>query len=1062
MLIKLIISNQNITPASVAHQIIHGGLLCSLKKRSSLGEVLHQREEYFRSARERIKPRRHKKWKIKRCIRVYSSVRRTLRVGLVPNYRGFHEGVSRGIPEGLGLLFDGYPEKSSRWELKIRKKPVRVGTDGTPELKVVHPQREDFSEWKDTLKENVGIPKREFNSFPQIWGFQPCKQTDPLQEYRKWLSLQGGYSPLLGVRALLLGESNSNLSNRKDYLKKRLSRLHRRNHEYNEFTNKITSLSGDYLVYHWGKKRKKMSYSLKRFYLFRKRRIRNYLIHRVTIKNYLKGITRSTFWRLHPNRWSRLEKAVTLGGSYFEARGNWSVFLRNYQIESPLEYNLYDPIRGFPRLQKRRRYGARRWKLAQHPSLGRPHLDLRQQRWSWFNETPLGSLIRELYLSQKKEYSTLEDDFKKSTQKVDPTPSDGSLACSLFWSVYPWGRSRWLNKPISGRSRWRWLFSVKEPTTVEYLPTHRDSPKTGVGLSGLISPQWGRVSSSGTGMFLSLVTEHELRSNITVENNNEKEILFLEQTKKTPIQRSIIKKVLQKLSRISKFALYFVWNQIFWVVLSIFTPFWWVYSKTAQFWCWLWWFILYYIVYPSVYLIKALGVFMAEFFYRQTFSYLPYYVEHLVRDNSLVRAVWWVNTSWTWVDSGAEDDQSQIEITTVGELEDVDQFGYFEELSENEENNSHDLIESNLSGATQGFEYPDELAGFWDLHFDEYYEDAWDQVEFFLEEELPFWAGFFLAPWIDLLVRLPIWSFLESFSLWGVTLKLEFQKKWIKLLHVGGNFKTGRWWKIPLIFVRHGIILCLWLWVTYFVGTQLSYCTLRSDVLECGIPWREEYYLFWWVLVFTGTTLFFAPRGIKYFVLHELGVQNFLGIFMGSVEVTPPEEYQLTRPLGVLTKEGYKLVGLPLAKNRSHDNDPWPLDQEDRSGYGSFSSATAYDEKRLIISKSRQGPNSISTEYSEYDQENYFVLPIHRTHTEDKWRSMLWRKHHDATERSVREPHVLRTNLYEVWFERSPQSSGYGLVLTPPYDQEEEQLTHTEGHTYNHIHYGSEEPFNQE
>lgn len=940
MLVKVTVLE--VTPQKLARLTLEGGLLYSRVSRANRLQELTRGAEYSRKVREWIPRRSNRDWKTPRAERISYSAGRTVLLSRPPAQRtpGGLNPV-RAYPEGWGLPFDGL-ETAAYWEKRFHRVDPPGGPEGTPHLEVCHRGGANFTAW------SIHQIRRGTVFSAGIWGHRPRKEQDPLRGLYDYLH-RGGCSPLGGLRGGLSRESQ---------LHRRLSQLYRRQREHQSLNFGLENLK----LYRQTHRRKKRPLAEARSLLFRRRRLRGYLTGVVSHRNYINRLTRRGFYRWHPNRWARLEKASLLGSTYVEARVHWGHRLLGSRVGSPLEYHLYSPFAGFGRLIKRRREGSRRWKLAQHSLWGPPHLEARQARWSWFKETPLGALL----------------------ERATPpgrAPHRGGLPGGVYWSSRVWGRSRW-DRP-TGRGVTGFIWSLKGGTTVEKE-----------------SHQWGRAGTSGVGILLSLVGELELRSIWSW----------------VAPSRVILPQPRGWLAR-GEPLLLLKWG--IWLVVatvwSIFTPLWWVYSGIARTFCYLgWWFR------RGWFGAGAITSALYELWGRLVYQWVVYpvsdYITHWVKDTPFFKTASWVWTSWLLVYS-SDEDQRKLDLTPVEPTDEPSQEYFLDEIEPTDENIPEEDSEVEIH-LHEGIPRT-ALRQAWAHSVDFAWDEGIDAGLRLLTEEIPYRIGFLFQPLIDVVLRLPLWGFLEGATLLILAAKLQYQQSWSSLLHRGGGLTRGRWWKIPLLLVKGIIHLLIWISLIWGVGSTLSYSTLRLEIVLWGWPWHEEYYLFWWVIVTVGVTRLVGPAGVKDFFFHELGWSNLVGLFWGATEVAQPEEYQPNRPISLFSSVPRSVLGINMRRHRSYEDVQYHTRETDF--YAGAKISSGFDETRLIIAQSYEYGDYLNWE--EVDEVNYFNVPIHLVHSlEEETNSPyapltgLPEEDNDFRRRSLREPHLIRNNYYEITY----------------------------------------------
>lgn len=941
MLIKVITSRT--TPSGLAQKIVEGGLLYSRVSRANRLQELTQGAEYSRTVREWIPRRSNPDWKTPRAQRISYPAGRTVCLHRPPSQQNSGGGLPvRAYPEGWGLPFDGL-ETAAYWEKRFRRVNPLGGLAGTPYLEVAHRSGQHFQIW---ISQQQKIFFR-----AGWWGHRPRKEQDPLRGLYDYLH-RGGSSPLRGLRF-------SSFSSRKVQLQHRLSRLYRRERQHNFFDLSLESLK----IYRDSSRRKKRSPPEARLLLFRRRRLRGYLTGVVSHRNYINRLTRRGFYRWHPNRWARLEKASLLGGTYFEARSTWGLHLLGSRVGTPLEYHLYNPFGGYGRLIKRRREKTRRWKLSQHVLWGPPFLAARAARWNWFLTTPLGALVTSLPEASPKE-----------------APPRGGLRGGVHWSSRVWGRSRW-ERP-TGRKIIGFILSLKGGSTVE--------PD---------SHQWGRAGTSGVGVFLSLAAEIELRSLWFFPS-------FVRSNQTLSTRRSVWRR------RSLYYLKWILWGIVLlgWIFL---TPWWWLYSRVAKFFCYLTWWVRRSFFWGQSFIHWG-GELISQFLWRAFVVPVEDYFVHWVKDTSFFKTLGWVWTSWILVYT-SDEDQRKLDLTAIEALEDTSQEYFLDEIEPTEENLPDEEEEVDVHGGVPRFPQRESWSGGVDFAYDE----GMDHLAELFFEEIPYRLGFFFQPLLDFALRLPLWGFLEGFSLLVLAVKLEYQKSWVKLLNAGGGPRRGRWWKIPLLVGKHLVHFTGWAFLVWVVGSTLSYSTLRLEIVLWGWPWREEYYLFWWALSFTLVTKLVGPAGIKDFLFRQIGWSNLMGLFWGATEVAAPEEYYPGRPASLVVPAVRTATGIVMRRHKTYEDVFYHVRETALYAGGPINGG--YDEIELILAQSYE-PND-NFNWEDPDEANYFNWPVHLEHSkEEEYEPMYTKdgfplKFNDFRTRAFREPHYLRNNYYELTYE---------------------------------------------
>lgn len=274
-------------------------------------------------------------------------------------------------------------------------------------------------------------------------------------------------------------------------------------------------------------------------------------------------------------------------------------------------------------------------------------------------------------------------------------------------------------------------------------------------------------------------------------------------------------------------------------------------------------------------------------------EWLTLKVTRFLTDHRLFRTSRWVYLAWIMVYS-SEDDQGELEIQTTDE-EERDYYFVEEYDLPGEHGEDEDELGAN------SFRH-DQLRTPWEWWFqkevDSFYDEGLEIARSIVQEELSYYTRLLLHPWVDFLVRLPLWGTLKGISLVLVSLKLEWQRLWFALLRHGnvGTQVVGRWWKIPLVLGRLTIKVGLW-WLTFWwLVNQLSYSTLKIFFLySLELTFHDTYYLGWILFCFFSSAWLFAPTSLYRYFFVEIGASNLFFLWTGINSLTFPEEYYPTR-----------------------------------------------------------------------------------------------------------------------------------------------------------------------
>ena len=541
----------SLTPAEFTALFVEGGLpRCG----SSLPDgLLPSRGDYSRSTREFIPP--GGRWRARRPRRGPYPPKRLFPRGAPPG------GIPGGGPTlsspGWGFLVgDPHPGSQYFWRTKLTPRDPPRGGPGVPTVEVHHRGGRNFS-------------------LPPGGSFRPSRGGDPLLFWRGW-TRRGGYSHLGGPFSR--GGPRRGVARR--------VRQHRR--ELLQVAHLGAHRGGLF-----GRSRRKLKTHppRRRFYLFRRRRLRGYVFGRVTPANYFRGVTRATFRSPRGDRFTWFEKMNSLtGGGYFSHLVEWTTRTWGGRISIPLDYNHYTRTGRFFRLPKRGRTTGRRWKLGQHPRWASPFREVRLFRWGWWWGTPWGA--------------TVEAARAAPSDPEDP-PLRGGFRAGVYWSVQKWGRSRWKTRP-SGRAGHVFVDSIKRTPSMEHDAS-----------------QWGGASSAGAGVLLGLEPQWILRG----------------------VPRGVPTRGVRGRPLRRRWLLRGGW--------SLVGPFWWVYSGVARGWCFLFWVIR--VGAGAVAATVGVSFRGATRFTRLLTRGVTRWVAYHLKENSLVRAATWGVTSWSLVYSAEND-----------------------------------------------------------------------------------------------------------------------------------------------------------------------------------------------------------------------------------------------------------------------------------------------------------------------------------------------------------------------------------------------------------------------
>lgn len=903
-----------VNPTEFATTTVTGGVVYT--RAVTAAAVVPTRAEYKRRLLDRP-PRRGP-------TRVTYFTRRTLRLGTPP--------AVVTPPRGWLQFFQG----------KVNNPVVTT--------RVCHRRHRRFTRWATTRR--VGY------TAGVLSGYRPRRQTDPLLGVYHWFH-RGGPSWLVPTGVQI----------QPDRLVHRLSRLYRRRRAHRRQLAQLTRLQG-YRHLLWGRRRRKLPLGQKRYHHLRRRRLRAYLVTGVAPTSPLRGTTRERYRRSNSNRFARLERADLLGGdSYLPQLAEWSSHTFDSRIVRPIEYNYNYPDRGYHKLQKKRRPGARRWKLLQHPYLATPFREVAQLRATWWKSTALGQRLT-------------------TPTEVDHQvmPLVGGFFSAVYWSFHRWGRSRWRTRPVRRATR-VFVQSVKSGSAREH-----DA-----------GDAWGTASSAPTGVLQSLQLENEV-----LQPPSYRPLFSLSRPLRRRRWRTQATRVVAWFSRA-------VWR---WVVTPVWTPYAWV-GVTL---CWLAWRIrqvAWFLMGTAV----AATTFVIHLVFRQLFRPAGQYLTHWVKERRVVKTAAWVWTSWLLAYT-TDNQQAELE---VNQMEDDGYNILLEEEFDLATEHEQDYDQLGEGVHTQ----QPQLTPFtnrWYKDWDSFWDDLLESGDDFFFSEVPHRLGLLARPWVDFLVRLPLWGLAEGVTLVVLTAKLEYHHRWHSLLTRGdtpGRVR-GRWWKLPVV-----AVVCLLRWVPpvvvcWGIFTQLDYSTLRVTVCYTwGLAWREEYFVTWFLFSGLSAVALVGPAGWKHFLFQELGLANLLGIYLAGTEATFPEDYYPARPVSLVERLHQTTHTAP--PKSGVEIDWWGVDRPDT---GSGAGWSSYDEARLVVAR-QYGYDS-----APYDPEMdldalWFVFPPHLAFQEN---APMYHKDVFVPSpllRAYRDTHGVRINQYDLPFNMDTPSL---WDISPPRD----------------------------
>ena len=408
---------------------------------------------------------------------------------------------------------------------------------------------------------------------------------------------------------------------------------------------------------------------------------------------------------------------------------------------------------------------------------------------------------------------------------------------------------------------------------------------------------------------------------------------------------------------------------------------------------------------------------------------IPRLIVNSIQGLRIVRLLVWVYTSWLYVDAlENEPDEDHAEYEEWDQARDL--------YNEDDHDPDHDRIsvgEDNIDSEL-GYNYnesqslsPSSLWFYGNPMWEWYLHNVpTDQIED-LFDETNYFTRLVFRPFVDFIVRLPLWSMLELISLWLEVFKSEYHRCWYKILTYKNqpNRIVGRWWKIPLVLIKLGFRLVIW---GSFFFYLVSLITAEDLKILCtynfSFPWFEEYYYFYVATCFMLSVYLVGPLSLRDFCFKELGLENLLYLFVVPASVANPEAYQPQR-------SSFKIYQ-HLSRwdlNYAAEKEP-PVGEEYLSGrFQNVSTPNgiySYDDIRLVLAQFNEFNHPLGIEQLDYA----YVTRLHDRPKMGRYSTYRWTERH---------PSELRTH----WDRRLPYEFEY--YGTPGWSVEMEENQATNG-----------------
>jgi len=727
--------------------------------------------------------------------------------------------------------------------------------------------------------------------------YKRTAQSDLLRLFFLW---KNSIQPTsLGLRETLV-EPFSEVSN---LLSLRLRQLNRRQRLVSELNHQSVSYQG-HVEFVFNRVVHRVSDFRRRQIRLRRWRLQRFLSNPHSVSTWFDLVNRSFFRRFKINRhhWIQAVRLTSPAQDYVSGLYYRAIRFLNIRVGNPLEYTYLKKGTRYIPFTLRKNLRARRWRLGDHPTYNVPFIETRNQRWSWFREGQLAKIADEVLLEKRQTKDV-------STELLDPNqpPLETGFFATTYWNLQEWGRgSRWRTKPTN-RALKVFHSSIRSGHAYEYD-----------------GDQWSHAASSATGVKHSLLTEEELDLSESISptrrlvTSSGMDNSVLRYNYKTSLLTS--EKIFK--SRISWwekrksgtleviFRVVFLSLDLLWIVFNLF---WFPYSWVAQ------GFSLFFSFVRQVTYIVILEIRRFLFFvvvlykdfvvwYRQTFAKFLFY-------SPWIKTVRWVWIAWIMVYSSG-DDGEETQIPATQEEDNDDHFAEEDEVTGNYGQDYEDM------GANPMQEEPQEFPtdSWFSREADSFYMEGLETAQEILLEEIPGFFRILSKPVVDLIVFLPLWGFLDGITALAAAVKLDAQKGWYNILTLGNQVDPttrkitrvrGRWWKWPLVAFR---LLLHW-GFTFCIGSYLASQVTPASIklwitYSLGLPYQEEYYLFWLLLSWGGVIWLTGPCSLRGYLFHQIGLSNLFFLLVGSTSLTFPEEYYPHRASSPMIREWIQRTNL--------------------------------------------------------------------------------------------------------------------------------------------------------
>lgn len=612
------------------------------------------------------------------------------------------------------------------------------------------------------------------------------------------------------------------------------------------------------------------------FQRFRRFKLRRKLLYTFHPGTYLTVATRRGLLKTQTNRLGLLEniRAELPRSPYIEGLHKRRSDLSRSRVAQPLEYNFFKKDTFYGTLYKKRTHKSKEYRLGKHPVWGPPLFDLRTEKWRRLVTSVTGGLLGSAKLS--------DSAFPADLQDINVAPVVPGWWSGVYWTFHRWGRSKWRTRP-SGRAKSTFIKTLRLGVSFEKEET-----------------QWSCAGSSSTGVRTSLSVEWELKrpKNTKAYIPPIPRVAWPTRPSRLPRWTKLVNWLTWCGRRVALLATYIVTCHLYFVVLGLLGPFFWLYHLYGRFWCW------FFLVFPSIVRYRVLNflkpVFWLWYFVVRLFWLSVAPIRDLIRYSPVYRNLNWLYFAWLSV-FNTEDQNAE---TNIQEDFIDDEFVHHyaeEEIDYLGENfvESDTLQGNSIHNEQRGMLFS--LSFFFNNDLDDYLHDFSDTADDVFLHEIPYYFRLLFTPVIDLFVKLPLWGVLEGISLLGVWFQHEYKRAWYNFLAKPRLSVISRLFRNVIILLKNFIHFVCWCGLFVYLVTLITFDSLKIYVIyELNLTWFDEYYLFWLFFSFGTTVFFMGPSFLKSYIWVELGLDNAAFLLVSPLSLAHPEDYYPHRaPLGI-------------------------------------------------------------------------------------------------------------------------------------------------------------------